>query len=638
MNENILLGRFDPDGTVRVRVCPAHAKFADVAALIADAKAKEAIGVPQGESLDLTGTFDPDDWCCVVVKPRHRRYRDLVKSLAQSKSRLVNRAIQMSGAEQPITDDDAKEEICHLYAQLWNIIEANGGVITYGEYHAAHDELEGGSWRLHHHDGEWHVEKIGPGGEVVELAGAERRRATGYKKTNPLVATNSRGEVHTYWGGMFIPSDAVIQGTAEEVKARGEQHNQQTQNAHEERTKRGPADTASTAGRLAKLAGGRELNQREKISAARMFHGFHQHHGENTAHRLDELSHQVAKGLEKNKNNGDLKLRAAQLHHALGMHLAKYAKPKTEERVPQEKKEPEQVETPPIEQPQVETPEPAKEEPGKEVSAVETPAVEQPVKAKKPRKEPAPVGDVDTHHAALSSLYNRIQNDEQVPKEEIEQALTAAGKMKAPEVKALAAKMGFARKFRTKADSMAAIAQKLTGKQFAAEKMQRPEEREAGYHLDPSEPNSVFHNGKRVATYSRKATKEDLERVAQTKSAAEAKPQEQAAKPNDDAMSGRIMIPGKWSAGVSPEEIAKNYGLPKDFYKDGRSVHDSVMYGEVLVNDKYDPDGLVAKAVNAKQSAYEQGLYKGSRRKHYDEQVQAALAAAVKRASEASKK
>ena len=59
------------------------------------------------------------------------------------------------------------------------------------------------------------------------------------------------------------------------------------------------------------------------------------------------------------------------------------------------------------------------------------------------------------------------------------------------------------------------------------------------------------------------------------------------------------MRPGKWAAGTSPKQIATAYGLPEDFYTEGRTQRAGAggfqeLSGEVHISDKYDPDGEVA--------------------------------------------
>jgi hypothetical protein len=106
--------------------------------------------------------------------------------------------------------------------------------------------------------------------------------------------------------------------------------------------------------------------------------------------------------------------------------------------------------------------------------------------------------------------------------------------------------------------------------------------------------------------------------------------------PNPDALKGDI--PSRFAAGDNPAHTAKAYGLPEDFYDDQRRMHHGAsgipdMTGAVYVNEKYDPEGKVAAAVEAKADAYKRGLYEGSRRKGYDERVRAALADAAQRAA-----
>lgn len=100
---------------------------------------------------------------------------------------------------------------------------------------------------------------------------------------------------------------------------------------------------------------------------------------------------------------------------------------------------------------------------------------------------------------------------------------------------------------------------------------------------------------------------------------------------------GHITAPGKWAAGTSAKEMAKGFGLPEDFYDDQRRMERGtggfpIMHGEVHISPKYDPDGKVQSAVEARLRASKQGTLTGANRRHHDEQVQKALAAAVAKA------
>jgi hypothetical protein len=106
--------------------------------------------------------------------------------------------------------------------------------------------------------------------------------------------------------------------------------------------------------------------------------------------------------------------------------------------------------------------------------------------------------------------------------------------------------------------------------------------------------------------------------------------------PNPDALAGRIPVGA--AAGTNPAHLARSYGLPEDFYTDARRVvHGTGGYGEIRgavhVNEKYDPEGKVAAALDARDRTAKRGDLTGARRRFHEEQVREALAQAVARAA-----
>ena len=207
------------------------------------------------------------------------------------------------------TENDGQADILdaeHLacaYAELWNGIEKHGGTISPDELQAADDELCGSDWHLVKVGTKpWvvlHAQKL----EGIELA-TERAPKGG-------VVINGQ----FYRGGLFIPKNAVEQMTPEQKQKLHEAQEAQRQ----KRQARGPVDVAKLRERT---QGHGSLNAGEERAAEGRLRALQAHHGELTAHRLEELTDQAHRLLEKSKGDKVLEGRArrelAQLHHMAG--------------------------------------------------------------------------------------------------------------------------------------------------------------------------------------------------------------------------------------------------------------------------------------------------------------------------------
>jgi N12 class adenine-specific DNA methylase len=155
-----------------------------------------------------------------------------------------------------------------------------------------------------------------------------------------------------------------------------------------------------------------------------------------------------------------------------------------------------------------------------------------------------------------------------------------------------------------------------------------------GYRLNPEK--SVDFEGKLVPfPWSPSVEAADPDRATKPEAVGVAEP---ARKPGPAALAGDL--PTAFLGMTNPVATARLYGLPDDFWDDGRKVEQSTrgfgtagLVGSVVVNDKYDPDDAVGKALAERQNLVRQGQYKFMHRQRADAAVKQALAAAAARAA-----
>jgi hypothetical protein len=291
---------------------------------------------------DLTTAYLPGGALKIRVGRGHPAYPAVAALLAGARqtAAVSDAAVAMSAADASdqdtavaaTVDAAATGELAAAYANLWNALEAAGEEIPDAEFQAARDELAGGNVILYFdHDADdgqmcWKVRRAEPDdGDPVQMSAA---RAIGYTKANPLELAGKR-----YWGGMWIPAEALKSATPEQL-AQVEKRNGELQTAAKNRRMaRGPVDHDAVQSKLAKHAAKHDLARPENAehlrSAKLMYHALRRHHGDLIGHRIEELAEQTQRALKATPRGGGgkeqrehLERQLAKLHAAMEWHKA----------------------------------------------------------------------------------------------------------------------------------------------------------------------------------------------------------------------------------------------------------------------------------------------------------------------------